>query len=112
MNETSIQSVYESIADHFDSTRYNKWRGVMEFLETISPATKLLDAGCGNGKYLSVRKDCEVYACDTCPSLIMSAAKKHTHANIILANIKSLPYFDNTFDYIICIAVLHHLTTE
>jgi tRNA (uracil-5-)-methyltransferase TRM9 len=84
----------------------------MEFLQTISPGTRLLDAGCGNGKYLSVRKDCEVHACDTCHSLINVAAKKHAHANIILANIKVLPYADNTFDNIICIAVLHHLSTE
>lgn len=108
----NVESVYESIADHFDSTRYNQWKGVIEFLQTISPGTRLLDAGCGNGKYLSVRKDCEVHACDTCHSLISAAAKKHTHANIILANIKALPYADNTFDNIICIAVLHHLFNE
>ncbi len=108
----NVESVYESIADHFDSTRYNQWKGVMEFLQTISPGTRLLDAGCGNGKYLSVRKDCEVHACDTCHSLINVAAKKHAHAHILLANIKALPYADNTFDNIICIAVLHHLTTE
>ncbi len=108
----NVESVYESIADHFDSTRYNQWKGVMEFLQTISPGTRLLDAGCGNGKYLSVRKDCEVHACDTCHSLINTAAKKHAHAHIILANIKALPYADNTFDNIICIAVLHHLINE
>ena len=104
--------VYESIADHFDSTRYNKWKGVMDFLQTISPGTKLLDAGCGNGKYLSVRKDCEVHRCDTCPTLIDIATKKHVDAQIILANIKELPYNDNAFDAIICVAVLHHLTTD
>jgi ubiquinone/menaquinone biosynthesis C-methylase UbiE len=110
--QMNIESVYESIADHFDSTRYNKWKGVMEFLQTIEPATKLLDAGCGNGKYLSVRKDCEVHACDTCPTLIDIATKKHVDAHIIVANIKSLPYKDNAFDAIICIAVLHHLTND
>lgn len=112
MNEYNIESVYESIADHFDSTRYNQWKGVKDFLYTINPGTRLLDAGCGNGKYLSVREDCEIHACDTCPALINIAASKHVDAHIILANIKALPYLDNSFDAIICVAVLHHLTSD
>lgn len=111
MEDQYVHSVYDEIADHFDTTRCHLWQGVVEFLEELPPQTKLLDAGCGNGKYLSVRKDCVVCACDACPALVNIAKAKHPHANVSIANVLCMPYADNAFDNLICIAVLHHLST-
>ena len=111
MEDQYVHSVYEQIAEHFDSTRYNLWKGVIDFLEQVQPRSKILDVGCGNGKYLSVRRDCEVHACDACPTLVNIAKQKHPHAHISVANAMSLPYDDIVYDNIICIAVLHHLST-
>lgn len=44
--------MYESIADHFDTTRHAKWSGVATFLKEFDEGTVLFDIGCGNGKYL------------------------------------------------------------
>jgi ubiquinone/menaquinone biosynthesis C-methylase UbiE len=111
MEDQFVHSVYEQIAGHFDSTRCNLWKGVVDFLEQVRPQSKILDVGCGNGKYLSVRRDCEVHACDACPQLANIAKQKHPHAHISVANAISMPYNNNVYDNLICIAVLHHLST-
>ncbi len=111
MEDQYVHFVYEQIAEHFDSTRHNLWKGVIDFLEQVQPRSKILDVGCGNGKYLSVRMDCQVYACDACPTLANIAKQKHPHAHISVANAMSLPYDNNAYDNAICIAVLHHLST-
>lgn len=105
--------VYNIIAEHFDETRYSLWNGVKSFLNDLPSNSYILDIGCGNGKYLSVRKDdCYVYACDPCEKFVNIAKSKHPHAEIIIANGLSLPFLDNTFDAIISIAVLHHIYSE
>lgn len=51
-----VSKVYEEIAEHFDETRHSNWKVVNQFLKSLNDYSILLDAGCGNGKYL-VRKD-------------------------------------------------------
>ena len=105
-----IQEVYDEIAEVFSKTRRALWPGVRKFLDSIPPNSKILDLGCGNGKYLSYRaKDCTMYGCDTCIPLIRIAREKHPKALIIHADGTSLPYSDNFFDAVMSIAVIHHL---
>lgn len=48
----SSRQVYESIAEQFSGTRHREWPRVAAFVEALEPGSLLLDAGCGNGKYL------------------------------------------------------------
>lgn len=52
-----VHEVYNNIADHFSSTRHSAWPGVAKFIESMEPYSLMLDVGCGNGKYLNLRKD-------------------------------------------------------
>ena len=47
-----VQNTYEEIADDFDTTRYSKWKSISQFLDSIPKGRVIVDAGCGNGKYL------------------------------------------------------------
>lgn len=107
-----MSSVYDSIAEHFHKTRHTPWPGVVEFLKSIPPGSKILDLGCGNGKYLSVREDCTMYGCDPCLPLLNIAKEHHPNAILEQADGTNLPYEDHTFDAVISIAVLHHLQKE
>ena len=54
-----VHDVYESIAGHFSETRHSPWPRVAAFLRALPASALVLDVGCGNGKYLGVRKgDC------------------------------------------------------
>lgn len=103
--------MYSSIAKHFDETRHKPWPGVVQFLNTLKPNTAVLDLGCGNGKYLSVRPDVIQYACDICPELIQIAQSKHPQAEFLVCDGCSLPYATESIDAVYSIAVFHHLKT-
>ena len=48
--------MYDEIAPHFSETRHTPWPKVKHFVENLQPGSFLLDAGCGNGKYLNINK--------------------------------------------------------
>lgn len=107
------KDIYNLIAKDFDRTRNAIWQCVLNFSKSFNKESKILDLGCGNGKnmqYLLRNGHSNVIGCDISTSFVEICKKKRL--NVIEANIMNLPYEDNTFDYIICIAVLHHLETE
>lgn len=58
-----VHQVYNQIASHFSQTRYSAWPGVSTFINAMQPYSTMLDVGCGNGKYLGLRRD---LFCVTC----------------------------------------------
>ena len=50
----NIETFYNIIADEFDKTRVRLWSCVVNFLNSFSTNSKILDIGCGNGKYFSL----------------------------------------------------------
>ena len=109
LNET-VYNVYQEIADSFHKSRYSVWNYVKLFLDRAESGQKLLDAGCGNGKNMLYRPDLNATGCDTSSNLIKICSDRGLHA--INANIKCLPFDNQTFDIVISIAVIHHLSTD
>ena len=70
-----------------------------------------MDAGCGNGKYLNVRKDLIMEGCDRSIGLLNLSSQMNGNDHV-LCDILNLPYKPNTFDGIISIAVIHHLSSS
>lgn len=108
---THVYAVYDAISDHFDQTRYCPWVGVELFIRQLPTNIKLLDVGCGNGKYFSIRDDIDMYGCDPCKNLVNIVKNRYPHVNMRCANGLNLPYESETFQATISVAVLHHLTT-
>lgn len=105
-----VHGVYESIAPHFSSTRFAKWPKVAFFLDSLVPGSIIIDAGCGNGKYLGLNQKCFFVGCDISSSLISICARRDNE--VLVADTLQLPYRAGFFDAAISIAVLHHLSTE
>ncbi|KAJ6801236.1 alkylated DNA repair protein alkB-like protein 8 [Iris pallida] len=104
-----VHRVYDAIAPHFSSTRFAKWPKVANFLNTLPSGSVVLDAGCGNGKYLGFNVDCFYVGCDISPPLVdICAGRGH---EVMVADAVNLPYRSNFGDSAISIAVLHHLST-
>ncbi|KAL7086022.1 hypothetical protein ACP275_14G313100 [Erythranthe tilingii] len=104
-----VHSVYDAIAPHFSSTRYAKWPKVQTFLNTLPTGSLVLDAGCGNGKYLGLNPNCYFIGCDISAPLINICADKGQE--VLVADAVNLPYRTSYSDAAISIAVLHHLST-
>lgn len=72
---------------------------------------KILDAGCGNGRNLKwfYNTDFEIHGTDLDTTKIEYCKELYEHQkeNFIISSVEKLPYKANSFDYIICNAVLH-----
>lgn len=105
-----VHRVYDAIAPHFSSTRYAKWPKVQTFLNTLPSGSLILDAGCGNGKYLGLNPNCYFIGCDiSAPLINICLDKGH---EVLVADAVNLPYRTGYSDAAISIAVLHHLSSE
>ena len=113
----TIQHVYDSIAEHFDVTRYKPWPETTKFAEKLEPGSQVLDIGCGNGRnsrYLA-SKGFQVTGIDISPAQVEIAkkrAEKELPENPIqfhVADATKLPFQDGQFSAVLYIATLHHL---
>jgi len=112
MDTTNLET-YEFISKEFSETRAYVWRCVKEFTELIKENDSILEIGCGNGKnmqYILNNRYCNIVGVDTCQNFINMCQSN----NLIVYknNILNLQFSNNSFDYILCIAVFHHLLTE
>ncbi|KAK5997004.1 tRNA (carboxymethyluridine(34)-5-O)-methyltransferase [Cladobotryum mycophilum] len=108
---THVHSVYEAIAPHFSSTRHKPWPLVTNFLLTQAPGSVGLDVGCGNGKYLPVNPSLHIFGSDRSANLV-HLARTERNGEVVVADGLSLPYRQGAVDFVISVAVIHHLSTR
>ena len=103
-----VHATYDKIAEHFSETRFSVWPNVSKFLRAVEPCSLILDNGCGNGKNCN-RNDCVFVGTDTCKRFLEISGEKPEIIDTIAMNSKMLSFRDDSFDYILCIAVIHHI---
>lgn len=108
----SVKKFYNDYCDHFDTTRVRIWKGVREFLSSLNEGSSILECGCGNGKNINYfqKNGFVVSGFDFSENLVKLCQNRSY--NVKLGDIRKIPFKDNSFDNIICIAVLHHLDKE
>ena len=82
----------------------------------VRGARRILDAGCGNGRYLrfllrEAAPDAVVVGCDFSRAMLAPARARvqSGQAHLVVADITRLPFADRTFDAIVCGWVLEHI---
>eukprot|EP00775_Hariotina_reticulata_P001104 gene1103-1439_t len=112
------------------------FRKVRAFMQSLPPHCVVADVGCGNGKYFGVRRDLAVLGSDRSPGLAAVAAQRLTlgraasaaaaaagpggsgdlaaspAADVLVADALQLPYRPCSCDGVLCIAVLHHISSR
>ena len=101
-----VLDTYNVIANEFSNTRYHVWNFVKQFLWDKASLYGL-DVGCGNGKNMihdnMVGVDCNQPFLDICTN---------RGKQVLCADCCELPFRSNSFDYCMCISVVHHLSSE
>jgi ubiquinone/menaquinone biosynthesis C-methylase UbiE len=104
-------NTYEEISKEFSETRAYVWKCVKDFTSLITNTNnEIIEIGCGNGKnieYIKTHTKSNVIGIDTCKHFVEICQKKRL--NVIESSSTNLPYPDNHFDYLLCIAMFHHL---
>lgn len=115
LEETHVRDVYDRVASQWAGTRYKAWPEVERFVrERVGRGDVVVEVGCGNGKNLpslARAAGMGVVACDTSVPLCEIAALECPLAEVTTGDIVDLPYRSESFDVLLCIAVLHHLST-
>ncbi len=109
-----VKNIYNQIAPKFDLTRTYYWACVKEFLSLIDKTSekKILDVGCGNGRYVKLFGQMETHCLDNSEELLKIVSSRYPNVHTICSDVTQLPYPDGTFDHVISIAVIHHLSSE
>ena len=102
---------YSRIAEEFSKTReYLPEERKDLLLQYITPGDKVLDLGCGNGRFSGVfQKDIEYIGVDNSEGMIEIARKKYPGADFSVADALNLPFPENYFDKVFSFAVIHHV---
>ena len=109
-----VHLIYDQIAPHFSQTRHKPWPIVSRFLLSLPAGAVGLDIGCGNGKCLSVNPNIFILGSDRSQKLI-GIAKQHEPSDVVVADTLALPHQQDRWarmDFVVCIAVVHHLSTK
>jgi SAM-dependent methyltransferase len=107
---------YENKAEEFSKTRGYVWSCVKKYLQTNTSKTNtLIELGCGNGKNLkyAINNGYDIdntIGIDNSNSLINICNRSGLH--VILGDICNVSFLNTQFDNVLCIAVLHHLSTD
>ncbi|OHT06150.1 hypothetical protein TRFO_25945 [Tritrichomonas foetus] len=110
IEEEHVVQVYDEIAKHFAHTRNRAWPEVRDYVNKLPPYSFILDLGCGNGRNLRINKQIIDVGSDRSMPLCELAMKRKRP--IFCATALEIPVKDQTFDHVICIAVIHHFASE
>ncbi len=106
---------YNLISEEFSRTRQNIWEEIkFLFDDHLVAGEKVLDSGCGNGRYYELFKSKGVsyFGIDNSEKLIEIAKAKYPEARFQIADALNLPFPNNYFDKVFSIAVFHHIPSK
>lgn len=113
LNQT--KDIYDEVADKYSSVRSGPWKE-MDFLfgKFLRSEDKVLDMGCGNGRFYQsfIDNDVSYVGIDNSENLIKIAQSEYPQGEFVLASALNLPFSAETFDCVYSIAVLHHMPTK
>ena len=105
---------YNLIAEDFSNTRSYLTEEMKQLGKYAKNGDMILDLGCGNGRLIELFYDKKVgyTGLDSSEKLIDIAKKRHPQEKFIIAPTLNLPFPDNYFDKVYCLAVFFHIPSE
>lgn len=112
IEQEHVVKVYDAIALHWNHTRGKRkvhWHRVKDFIEGLPKGALVADIGSGDGKYFGLNPHVTTIGCDR--SLKLLEVSKLPGHEVFACDAVKLPFMTESFDAVLCIAVLHHLAT-
>lgn len=113
-----VKSNYETIAQDFSATRQRlRWPDLEPFVEMVSANQTVLDVGCGDGRLLTILKNrfAEYVGVESSLELAKITSDKINvkSGRVLIGDLLNLnKIVTEKFDWVFCIAVLHHIPSS
>lgn len=129
-----MENDYNLIATHFSQTRLQPWPEFSLLEPLIQPGSEVLDVGCGNGRLAEFTKkikpqlsggavlqssderrrtrSVKYTGTDLSSGLLSHAQKLYPEDAFVQASMLNLPFPDEQFDVVVCVAALLHIPSE
>ena len=105
-----VKEIYNQIAADFSQTRSYNWEEMKRIAELANKWERVLDLGCGNGRFSELFDDSVKYfGIDNSENLIALAQKKYPAKRFEKFDGLKFPFADNFFNKVYCVAVFHHI---
>ncbi|MBA7695829.1 2-methoxy-6-polyprenyl-1,4-benzoquinol methylase [subsurface metagenome] len=111
----TIKEVFDQIAPSWYNFRHHSiFRRELEALAERWGEGRLLNLGCAHGPdFLPFKPDFELHGADLSTEMLRLARKYSSkfdfRVHLTAADVRSLPYCDNTFDFAVSVATYHHV---
>ena len=112
---STTRDTFNQIAPFWYNYRhYSRFQSELQKLAQRWQQGKLLNVGCAHGPdFVPFKKSFELYGVDYSPKMLelaqKYAAKNKFSVSLEEADARNLPYADNSFDFVISLAVIHHI---
>jgi SAM-dependent methyltransferase len=103
---------YEAMAEQFSQSRSYLPADLTALQEYIVKGEKILDLGCGNGRFAELFAGEDYIGADISEALLHIARSRQPDKTFLLCQPLALPFADSSFDGVFCLAVLHHLPSR
>lgn len=100
---------YNTIADKFSRVRKQPWNEFDFLFEEAKEGERILDLGCGNGRFYERLKHTDYLGIDNADELIKLAREKYGEDKFKIGSALDIPGKKDEFDKVFAIALLHHL---
>ncbi len=108
----NTKETYNQISTNFSASRNYIWPDLKPFIADVPEGASVLDLGCGNGRLLlGLPSKINYLGIDESDSLLEKAKELHPGYKFIEGDIADEKIWEKLpkYDYIFCIAVIHHL---
>lgn len=90
---------------------FRKEKAIIRHEFNLASPKKVLDIGCGTGEFSTLYKNHDYTGIDI-SSRYIEFAKKHHKGKFAVMDATTLQFPDQSFDYVLIMAILHHLSDQ
>lgn len=104
---------YDRLAGDYSKHRTVNPDVVRRLVASLTPASRVLEIGCGTGNYSRAIQDpvgCECIGIDPSAAMLAEVAGPGGRIPVCLARAEALPFDAGGFDFVFSVDVIHHVT--